>query len=169
MGLMQPHFVFAEQESLELKQAYARALMRIQGTNRYYEAAVMVVGGGAANIGKSLWIASNWPSDPEVIRETQKLLRSVDLKEDLPSKEQAAMLAWEMANDAAADVKDRKATLELYCNIRGFIEKPGTNVTVPINIASNVMVVKDHGEDDEWERALAEQQDMLTNASASKH
>jgi thioredoxin reductase len=164
--IMSAHFSFGLEADSELKRAYAAALLRIQGANRFYDAAVMVVGGGNENIGKALWIASNWPNDPEVIQETQKLLRSDELVDNVPSKAQAALLAWELANVTHAEIKERVGSLKLFCEIQGFIAKPGTNVNVNLPISNNVMVVKDHGDDDEWERQLAAQQDELTNASA---
>jgi len=125
----------------------------------------MVVGN---NISAAMWIANNWPNDPIVIAETQRILRSDTLKDDVPSKAQMTMRAWAMANDDTIDSKNAIAALRLAAELEGHIGGSGVNVTVPVNLGNNVMVVKDHGTDDQWEAMLAAQQDALTNASAAK-
>lgn len=43
--------------------------------------------------------------------------------EPIPSKDQAALLAWSLANDPAADKKDRIAALNLFGQLNGMIVK----------------------------------------------
>lgn len=64
-----------------------------------------------------------WIKDVEV-KELISKYRSgqVDVSE-VPTKDQAAMLAWSLANDPAADKKDRIAALNLFGQLNGMIVK----------------------------------------------
>lgn len=120
--------------------------------------------------GRALRIANEWPNDPQV----QTLRASfVDAEEDgetafLPTKADAARLAWNIARDADKMTEDRLKALKLYSEIRGFIEKPQVTVNNNTqNVAMRVLVVKDHGSNDDWERTLRQQQKRLVNGDYS--
>lgn len=120
--------------------------------------------------GRALRVANEWPNDPEV-----KTLRQafVDSEEDgetafLPTKAEAARLAWNIARDTERMTEDRLKALKLYADIRGFIEKPQVAVNNTVNNVQRVLVVKDYGTDDDWRTALRAQQKRLINGEYSK-
>jgi len=121
--------------------------------------------------GRALRVANEWPNDPQVKEIRQSL---VDAEEDgetafLPTKADASRLAWNIARDADKFTEDRLKALKLYAEIRGFIEKPAVNVNNNIqnNVSMRVLVVKDHGTNDEWETKLRSQQKKLINGDYS--
>lgn len=120
--------------------------------------------------GRALRIANEWPNDPQVKEIRQSF---VDAEEDgetafLPSKADASRLAWNIARDADKMTEDRLKALKLYAEIRGFIEKPQVTVNnTQNNVSMRVLVVKDHGSNDEWENKLRSQQKKLINGDYS--
>jgi hypothetical protein len=120
--------------------------------------------------GRALRVATEWPNDPQV-----KALRQsfVDAEEDgetafLPTKADACRLAWNIARDADKFTEDRLKALKLYGEMRGFIEKPAAvTVNNTQNVAMRVLVVKDYGTNDDWEKALRSQQKKLINGEYS--
>lgn len=120
--------------------------------------------------GRALRIANEWPNDEQVKAFRQSF---VDAEEDgetafLPSKADACRLAWNIARDADKMTEDRLKALKLYGEMRGFIEKPAAvAVTNNNNVAMRVLVVKDYGTNDDWEKALRQQQKKLINGEYS--
>lgn len=120
--------------------------------------------------GRALRIANEWPNDPQVKEIRQSF---VDAEEDgetafLPSKADACRLAWNIARDADKFTEDRLKALRLYGEMRGYIEKPAAvTVNNNTNVAMRVLVVKDHGTNDEWEQKLRSQQKRLINGDYS--
>lgn len=116
--------------------------------------------------GPALLASTKWPNDPVVLEEKQRLLDSKENGEldFLPTKADAARLAWDMANSPAF-FDDRLKALKLYSEIRGYIAKPEA-VKVENNFTNKVMVVKDHGSDADWEAKMREQQDNLKRDSS---
>lgn len=115
---------------------------------------------------KALRVATEWPNDPQVKTLQQSLL---DGEEDfLPTKRDAAMLAFAIAKDESKFAEDRLKALRLYAEIRGFIEKPqiavnNNNVTQ----VNKVLILKDHGTNEQWESTLRSQQKKLINGEYS--
>jgi hypothetical protein len=119
--------------------------------------------------GRALRVANEWPNDPQVKTFRQSF---VDAEEDgetafLPSKADAARLAWNIARDADKFTEDRLKALKLYSEIRGFIEKQAVAVTQNNITQNRVLIVRDHGTNDEWEKALRSQQKRLVNGDYS--
>lgn len=125
--------------------------------------------------GKALWVQIHWGTDADVIRaraatiidriESERKERNKPVKDDIL----AEML--EMARDWRVDPKVRH---DMYKTVLAAIDafpKQGPAVVVN-NQAPRVMVVKDFGTDDEWEKKLSAQQQELTNgkfANATVH
>lgn len=105
-------------------------------------------------------MATTWPRDPFVKSEIARLKAEQQDEDSLPTKSDLARRVWEMtaASDATIDEKIKAA--KLYAEIRNFIEKPvqgnGQVATIP-----SVMIVREHATDDDWEKAMAAQQDDL--------
>ena len=80
-------------------------------------------------------------------------------------KAQLARDVYQLAkHEKWIDAKDRIAAYKLYADLRGFIEKPGTTVNNNTLVdRRSVMVVTDHGTDEEWEAKLRAQQAALTH------
>ena len=111
--------------------------------------------------GTALKIAGRWPTDPDVLRFQAEAVDAVGDMHFLPTKAEAARLAFSMASDDKATRDDRLRALRLYADIRGFIEKQSPIINNNILTNNKVMVVKDHGSVDAWEDRLMQQQSKL--------
>lgn len=114
--------------------------------------------------GRALLVSSEWPDDPFVISEQKRLLDELGADHFLPTREELGRMVYQSAQDAKFE-ENKVKFLKLYADIRGFIAKPETNVTVQ-NTNNRVMVVRENGSDDEWEQKLLKQQRGLVNASS---
>lgn len=125
--------------------------------------------------------ASVWPSEPnrglmlgmELIKDEKvqaiidELLSTKGPRAFLASKEEAAAKIYDFATTSERNIpaKERLMAFQLFCRVMGYIEAPGTNVN--INQTNNkVMVVQNHGTDEEWEYQLEAQQLKLTSDAA---
>lgn len=113
------------------------------------------------NVGMALRLSREWQNDPEMLALQDKLLDEQGELAFLPGKAETARTAWEISQDIKLHVDDRLKALKLYAELRNFIEKPNTTVNNQINVANKVMIVKDHGRDEDWEAAAATQQAKL--------
>ena len=148
--------VCAGMDILERKKIFARALFRDPGN--LFNAAMEAWEGDA---GQACNHTLLWKNDPDVLAEI-KLLNSRPLEEVIASKNQTALLAWDLANDEMAPVKERVLALRLYSEINNFLPKNDNKANASINLQTNkVMVVKDHGSDQNWETKAALQQAKL--------
>ena len=121
------------------------------------------------DVGRALAIAKNWPTDAEVLAFRQKFLDEKGEEGLLPTKSDAAMLAWEMANDTGIEAKDRLKALELYGSMLGFVSKPVASVSNnQTNVINRVMIVKDTGTNEQWERKVIEQQRSLKELASAR-
>jgi hypothetical protein len=147
-----------DEEILAKKERFAELMLR---ENEPFKVALILY---PDDTGRALEVASMWPRDPVVI-ELQKSLTDAEGEITfLPTKADAARLAWNMARDEARFTEDRLKALKLYAEIRGFIEKPQVSVQNNVqnnNVQHNVMVVYDHGNDAEWSDKLRNQQKRL--------
>lgn len=143
------------------KRAFAAELLRNDGDG--FKAAFALFG---EDTGKALQLGRIWLTDPVVIAEQDKLLRSSDAKTFLPSKEQQARDVYKMATDATQPIDDRLKAHRLYAEIMGHIEKP--NVQAGTNILNQgVMIVRDAGSNDDWEAKAIAHQRSLTNVTVN--
>ena len=146
----------------ELKKEYAAALLR--WPDDPVRAAKSIVG---EDVQRAVQMSMRWVRDPVVVAHRRELVEEHGAEAFTMSKAELINKLAEIA-DEARDSKDRIAALRNIAEIRGFIEKPGTKIEV--NTAPRVMVVRDTGSNDEWERKLEEQQRKLTDAAAEvKH
>lgn len=152
----------------ELKSAFAAELLKTP--NDPFKAALAVFG---ADTGRALRAAHEWAKDPEVMAEQARLKGELGEMAFLPDKSELARVIWErMQGTTYANGSTIPTTAEefaklakLYAEVRGYIEKPTTNINNNVITANKVMVVKDHGDNDTWAKRLREQQKGLTSAT----
>jgi hypothetical protein len=121
------------------------------------------------DVGRALDVATRWPSDPDVLRFKEEAVQEVGDLHFLPTKADAARLAWDLANTNNLLVEDRLKALRLYSDIRGFIEKQGTTINNNVLNSNKVMLVTDHGDTSDWEAKLAQQQQTLIENATIRH
>jgi len=114
---------------------------------------------------RALWVANNWPTDPEVLGLQEKATEDEGELAFLPTKGRLAREVWDMMHDKYTDAATFAKLGKLYAEIMGLIEKPQVAVTTNVqNVTNKVMIVRENGSDAEWERKLLEQQTRLANA-----
>jgi len=146
----------------ELKPKFAAELLRLGDPNK----AAFALLPSNNDTGLAMHLAKLWADDPQVLAEMGRLMQDSTLaKSLLPSKEMQAKDIYAIAQDPRIEVKERLAAHRLYAEVLGHIEKQAAgNVTNVLN--QGVMVIKDHGSDDDWEKKAVKQQRTLTlNAS----
>jgi dTDP-glucose pyrophosphorylase len=144
------------QSQENLKKEFAAQLLRDNGDG--FKAAFAVCGDDS---GMALQIARLWINDPFVVAEQKKLLLTSDAKTFLPTKEQQARDVYVLACDVKSDLKERLAAHRLYAEIMSHIEKPLVGQSVNV-LNQGVMIVRDAGSNEDWERKALEQQRALT-------
>lgn len=117
---------------------------------------------------RALRVANEWPNDEQVKTFRQSY---IDAEEDgetafLPTKAEAARLAWNIARDSGV-TEDRLKALKLYADIRGFIERPSVAIQNNTLVQNKVLVVKNFGSDEQWEQQVRKQQTKLINGDYS--
>lgn len=136
----------------ELKEQFARLLIKYPD-NVFYAAKLLF----EPNISLCLQIARDWPKDELVISIKNRILIGADYKMLLASKADVAQDVHKIASNELTHTEYRLKGYELFAKMMGYVEKEGAT----INNVNNVMVVKDHGSNDEWETKLLEQQNKL--------
>lgn len=142
-----------------LKDLFAVALLRTPDDP--FKAACAVFG---LDTGRALRASAEWVNDMYVLAKQAELLELHGEDFFMPTKLTLARRVFELAESANIDKKDKIKAYELYGNIMGFIAKQTAiaNVTNNNTVVSNrVMVVKDHGTDEDWERKTVEHQSKL--------
>jgi hypothetical protein len=147
------------QSEINQKLAFAKAILRNPDC---FAAALSVV----ADTGKALQIANQWPSDPIVVAEKIRIVEEEGPRSLLPTKEEQAADIYKMATDSKLAEEDRLKAHRLYAEVMGHIEKPAVDNSTKI-VAQSVMIVKDHGDDKDWEQRTVEQQRTLTAHAAN--
>lgn len=145
---------------IELKRQFAEAL--IKNDDDAFRAALSLF----PQVGKALQVANAWKNDDVVKQFRADALNSVDAALLLPSKEKQAFDIYAIATNTSIAPEDRLKAHRLYAEVRGFIEKPqaGGNLNV---LNQGVMLVRDHGSDDDWEAKATEQQRKLISNATS--
>lgn len=118
------------------------------------------------NPGRALMCIQTLLTDPIVVAEIARIKDNVDPKSLLPSKFDVARDIFDRAK-LTQDNEEYTKLMRLYGDVMGFIEKPGANVDVSVQVA-NVMVVKDHGTDEQWASKARQQQQTLTLNAADE-
>jgi hypothetical protein len=140
----------------DVKLRFAEAMLRF---NNASQAAMSVIG----DPGRALRAAQTLPADPLVIEEMARLRDEKGESSFLPSKAALAREVLEKVREYK-NPEDYLNGMKLYCTMMGHIEKPGTQVNVDARTQS-VMILRSHGDDEEWEkRAVAQQQKLTLNA-----
>jgi hypothetical protein len=139
------------------KTRFARELLRTKNANT---AALSII----ANPGVALLAAKELPFDLFVIEEMERLTEENGEAAFLPNRYEIARMILERAKDIR-DAEGFEKLMKLYCNVMGYIEKPGANVAVDVKV-NNVLVMTDHGSDDQWaNKAAAQQKNLVLNAA----
>lgn len=146
-----------EQELERLKKAFAFAWLYTP--NEPYKAALQVF---QPHTGKALWVADNWLTDPIVIDEKDRLLKEHGSLHFLPDKTQIAREVYELAQSSKS-TSEKLASFKLYSDIMGFVEPKtiNNNGVINNNQGAKVMVIKDHGTNEEWQEKARQQQSAL--------
>lgn len=110
--------------------------------------------------------AHYWPRDPFVIDEKRRLLEAGN-GAIMPTKADAALLAYSIAEDTKASRSERLNALRLYSEMHGFIVKTPAAVQNFNTGLSPVMVVRDKGDEATWSRDLQAQQRKLQDDARS--
>lgn len=140
----------------ERKREFAAAVLRNDGDT--FKAAFAISGD---DVGFALQIARAWKDDPLVLAEQERLLSTTDAKSFLPTKEQQARAIYALAMDDMRDTEERLKAHRLYAEIMGHIVKVENQSGVNI-LNQGVMIVRDAGSDEDWQKKVVEQQRTLT-------
>jgi hypothetical protein len=151
------------------KREFARHL--IKRPNEAFKAAAFIYP-DKANTGNRLIVAHDWPDDPIVIMEMDRLVWDDDASKVLPTKSQLAFEVYSVGMKTYDDEVKIKA-FKLYADIQAITQAgPGININnnngVKLTTQNTVMLVKDHGSDKEWENKLSIQQQKLLNTDVDK-
>ncbi len=146
-------------DALALKKEFAAHLYREPGNP--FAAACKVF---PDDIGSACKYAVEWIKDDEVKDEIDRLEIEGDLSDQVKDKVAAANLAWEMATNAFFKSADRVNALRLFAEIAGHMPEKTINKNIKSeNPVNRVMLVKDFGESEQWEKDLLNQQTRLVN------
>jgi len=145
-------------DDLERKIQFARFLFRDPANP--FNAATSVF---PDDIGEACKAALEWTKDETVINEIERL-KAEKPDEIIPDKNEALLLAWRIANNAY-EAKDRISALRLFAEISGHMPDKTINKNIKTEESkiNKVMLVKDHGSNEEWESDLLNQQGKLVN------
>lgn len=115
--------------------------------------------------GYALWAAKHWMLDPEVAEFLPSDDDELHSKESIKEKLTTAML--EILENRFCEPEDKiKASKELR-ELYGLTTKPEFNNTITMT-TNKVMVVKDFGDDAQWEQRSIKQQNGLLNVNNSR-
>jgi uncharacterized protein with NAD-binding domain and iron-sulfur cluster len=145
----------------EQKTAFAAAILKNPGDP--FSAALSVI----PNTGLALQAAQKWLDDEFVKSEKIRLVLELGEKSFLPTKEDQLRDVYSMAKDEKLDADIRLKAHRLYAEMQGNIEKPAQGGNTTQILAQNVMIVRDHGTDDDWENnAVNQQRELIGHATA---
>lgn len=110
-------------------------------------------------------ISKEWPEDEIVLEFLDEF--KADVKGNLPTKEDAAAKAWGWTN-TFEDPEHKLAALSEFNELMGYTGK-NSGITINNQTVNKVMVIKEMGTMDEWEKKAIRQQKALLDVSESKH
>lgn len=143
------------------KAAFAEELLR--NPNDPYGAATKIFGQGTE---LAITAGRDWIRDIEVLNKQKELIEENGEETYLPNRAILARRVFEIGESSRCSVTERLAAFRLYADLRNFIEKPGVSIDNRTMIQNNkVMVIKDHGSDEEWEEKTRVQQAKLVEHS----
>ncbi len=139
----------------DLKIRFADALLR--DPNNAFAAAQSI----GIEQSRIMEIATTWPNDSDVLKAQKQLVEKHGAREFLPSREEAARLLWEKAQNAQK-AEDVAKLMKIYGDYMGFIEKPGLTVNNTQNVL-HVMRVPMPDSVEDWEAKAIEHQSNITS------
>jgi hypothetical protein len=137
---------------------FAAELLRFP--NESLRAAEAVLG-KESDVTKRLKMSAEWPNDPEVMEAQVALLEKYGPDYFLPTKIDLARAIYKRMEHATVTHEDYVRFAKLYAEVRGFIDKGAVGGGGVTNIQQNVLIVRNTGTDEEWEKATQEQQKQL--------
>jgi hypothetical protein len=140
----------------EYKVEYARQLLKTPKDP--FKAALVLF---PNNTNRALRVANEWPQDIVVRNAQNELIENEGELAFLPTKGELARSVWDRMQSEWVATDDFGKLGKLYADVMGFIEKQNTNVNVGVNVSNRVMIVKDNGNDEQWEAKLQAQQAKL--------
>ncbi len=154
-----------EQELIEYKKQFASEWLKCP--NDPFKAALAVFG---VDTGSALRAAQEWPKDGFVIAEQARLQAEgfeVYKPEELRNKLITELLKIVENEKAYADDKIKAA--DQIGKLKALHPKQETNINNNVITANKVMLVRDHGSNEDWEHKLREQQRSLKNGIPTTH
>ena len=140
----------------DLKIRFADALLR--DPNNAFAAAQSI----GIEQSRIMEMATTWPNDADVLKAQKELVEKHGAREFLPSREEAARLLWEKAQNAQK-AEDVAKLMKIYGDYMGFIEKPGLTVNNNTQNVLHVMRVPMPDSAEEWEAKAIEHQSNITS------
>ena len=140
----------------DLKIRFADALLR--DPNNAFAAAQSI----GIEQSRIMQIATTWPNDADVLKAQKELVEKHGAREFLPSREEAARLLWEKAQNAQK-AEDVAKLMKIYGDYMGFIEKPGLTVNNNTQNVLHVMRVPMPESAEDWESKAIEHQSNITS------
>ena len=140
----------------DLKIRFADALLR--DPNNAFAAAQSI----GIEQSRIMEIATTWPNDADVLKAQKELVEKHGAREFLPSREEAARLLWEKAQNAQK-AEDVAKLMKIYGDYMGFIEKPGLTVNNNTQNVLHVMRVPMPESAEDWESKAIEHQSNITS------
>ncbi len=140
----------------DLKIRFADALLR--DPNNAFAAAQSI----GIEQSRIMEIATTWPNDSDVLKAQKQLVEKHGAREFLPSREEAARLLWEKAQNAQK-AEDVAKLMKIYGDYMGFIEKPGLTVNNNTQNVLHVMRVPMPDSAEDWEAKAIEHQSNITS------
>lgn len=149
---------------IQLKLAFAAQLLKIgKNPNEAFKAALVIF---PDDTSLALRAATQWVEDPIVIAEKARLQEEGGEEAELPSKVDLLKEIHDRAK-AAPFSEDYARLMRLYMEVRGMLTKAQQNTGNTTMVQTTVMVLKDHGSDDEWKAGIKAQQARLIDAGAT--
>lgn len=147
-----------EQEIVSKKEAFAEHLLKNPGVPPFQLALLIYPN----NTARALRIANEWPEDKDVKAIKQALVDSEGEMSFLPTAAQDAAETLRIARELLLqDAPTSARFFEMYLKQRDRFPKAGAAIQNNNTIVNHVMVIKDHGTDDEWQTKAIEQQARL--------
>lgn len=148
------------EEIIAKKEQFAELSMREENP---FKVALLVY---PNDTGKALRISKEWPGDPDVVTFVQSFKEAAEEFEFHPTKEQ---FARKLLNNAELMLTIDPQTAHRYHESYRKMRWPDSNVQINDNrMVNNIMVIKDHGNAEQWEaKTLAQQRRLKAESVVS--
>ena len=109
-----------------------------------------------------------WNNDAVVIDEIRRLQDEYGQRAELPTRETVLKEILTMGRDERGTRAERTNSYKLYAEINGWIGGGANKQTPVVSVFANkVMMVKNHGSDNNWEKsAVTQQANLVKEAKA---